>query len=462
MPHPLLAHPDVRFQIDAFRAWVEAQRAYRELPGIAVGLVYDQELVWTEGFGYADRERQVPADERTVYRIASISKLFTATAIMQLRDAGKLQLDDPVRRHLPWFHIGGDDGDGPPITIRALLTHTAGLPREGGRPYWNDFVFPTPAELAATLAGQQMPLPVAQQWKYSNVALALAGEIVAAVSGAPYAAYVREHILAPLRMTQTYVQPQPDTPHLAVGYGRRLPGSLSRAISPFVDIGALTPAGNLASCVEDLARFAMLQFRRGPAGGSQILAGHTLAEMQRIHWLEPEWQAGWGLAFRIQRQRGKTYFGHGGALPGYRTQLLLSPAEKVAVIVMTNADDGEPIAFVDKAMEWLAPALAQAAQPAAAPLGAADLARYTGRYRNFWGDAQVLIHDGQLVAFNPSLLDPMPGLVTLTPVGEHSFRMASPDGYSSHSEVMVFELDDQGRVTRVKVGDTYSYPVAAW
>ena len=129
---------------------------------------------------------------------------------------------------------------------------------------------------------------------------------------------------------------------------------------------------------------------------------------------------------------------------------------------MTNADDGEPIAFVDKAMEWLAPALAQAAQPAAAPLGAADLARYTGRYRNFWGDAQVLIHDGQLVAFNPSLLDPMPGLVTLTPVGEHSFRMASPDGYSSHSEVMVFELDDQGRVTRVKVGDTYSYPVAAW
>ena len=461
MSHPLLDHPKVRFKIDAFAAWIEAQLAYRELPGVSVGLVYDQELVWHRGFGFADRERQVRADAQTVYRIASISKLFTATALLQLRDADKLQLDDPVRRHLPWFRIGGE-ADSPPITLRALITHTAGLPREAGRPYWNDFDFPTRDELHAILPAQQMPLPVAQQWKYSNVGPALAGEVVEVVSGVPYADYVREHVLAPLGMTHTYVQPRPDTPHLAVGYGRRLPGSLDRATSPFVDIAGLTPAGNLASCVEDLAKFAMLQFRRGPAGGSQILAGSTLAEMQRIHWLEPDWQAGWGLGFRLMRQRGKTYFGHGGSLPGYRTQVILSPAEKVGVIVLTNADDGDPAAFVDKAMEWVAPALAQAAQPPAALPSAADLTCYVGRYRNFWGDTQILLHDDRLVALNPALLDPMPAQVTLTPVGEHRFRMASTDGYTSHSEFAVFELDDHGRVARLKVGDTYTYPVDAW
>ena len=109
----------------------------------------------------------------------------------------------------------------------------------------------------------------------------------------------------------------------------------------------------------------------GAAGGAQILKSSTLREMQRPHWVEPDWAAGWGLGFRIQRQNGKTYVGHGGALRGYRTQLQLCPAERIGVIVLTNADDGEPVKYADKAFAWVGPPILKATTPAAgaAPAG---------------------------------------------------------------------------------------------
>ncbi len=101
----------------------------------------------------------------------------------------------------------------------------------------------------------------------------------------------------------------------------------------------------------------MLQFRDGAAGGQQILRGSTLREMHRVHWLDPDWQAGWGWGFRIMRLNGKTTIGHGGAVRGYRTLLHLRPADKIAVIALTNADDGNPLMFVEKAFQWVAPAI---------------------------------------------------------------------------------------------------------
>ena len=340
---PLGDRPEVRAALDIVSAWVEGQRAYSGLPGASLAVVHDQTLVWAAGFGWADVEHRRPATAETLYRIASITKTFTATAILQLRDAGRLQLDDPLTRHLPWFSIASRHGDAPPITIRHLLTHTSGLPREAAFPYWTDFDFPTAERLREGLTRQEGVLPTETQWKYSNLALALAGDIVQAVSGEPYAAYVKGHILDPLGMKDTLVlSPAPDDLRLARAYGRRMPDG-SRAPAPHVDTRGISAAANMTTSVTDLARFAMLQLREGPMGGAQILRGSTLREMQRIHWLEPDWQAGWGLGFRIQRLSGKTSFGHGGSLPGYRTQLRIWPAEKLAVIAMTNADDGDAV-----------------------------------------------------------------------------------------------------------------------
>src|SRR5688572_31943769 len=124
--------PDVQGAQRLFSAWMEGQIAYRGLPGIVVGVVSDQELVWAKGFGYADVQAKRPMTPATKFRMASHSKLFTATAIMQLREQGKLGLDDPVTKHLPWFEVKRVGADDPPITIGELLTHSSGLPREAG------------------------------------------------------------------------------------------------------------------------------------------------------------------------------------------------------------------------------------------------------------------------------------------------------------------------------------------
>jgi len=317
--HPPVEHPEVRSAIDLLEAWIEAQRVARELPGVSLGIVHDQALVWSGGFGWADVERREPATADTLYRIGSITKLFTATALLILRDAGKLHLDDPLATHLPWFQMKAAAAEAGTITIRHLLTHTSGLPREGAFPYFTDSRFPSIDDIRARLPTQERPLPTETRWKYSNLGATLAGEVVAAVAGEPYVDFVRRRILEPLGMTATLVaSPASGHPRLATGYARRLLGSTK---APFNDLRGLTAAGNMTTSVADLARFAMLQLRGGAAGGAQILSGRTLAEMHRVHWLEPDWQAGWGLGFRVLRVRRKTLVGHGGSVRGFRSNL---------------------------------------------------------------------------------------------------------------------------------------------
>jgi CubicO group peptidase (beta-lactamase class C family) len=463
MTSKILSHQEVASNVDLLSAWIESQMAYRGQPGLSMGIVYDQHLLWSKGFGFANVERKVAATPQTIYRIASITKLFTATSVLQLRDVGKLQLDDPIKKHLSWFDVQNRHADAPPITIAHLLTHTSGLPRESAFPYWADNTFPTREQVIEKLPQQETILPTEERWKYSNLALALAGEIVAASSGRDFPDYVQQNVLDPLGMSSTFVRsPDPNHPRLATGYGRRLPDG-SREISPFTDCQGITPAGNMSTTVEDLARFAMLQFRDGAAGGQQILRGSTLREMQRVHWLEPDWQAGWGWGFRITRQNGKTLVGHGGAVRGYRTQLTISPADKIAVIALTNADDGFPLMFVEKAFQWVAPAILKAAAPEPKVAKTQpDCQRYVGKFRSAWGDWQTLILNGELVAIDPSQPDPTWAVTKLVPIAEHTFRIENRDGFSSHGELVIFELDDAGNVQRVKVGQNYVEPVEEW
>ncbi|MDP6359697.1 MAG: serine hydrolase [Planctomycetota bacterium] len=445
--------------IDFLSAWIESQMAYRDLPGLSIGVVHGQELIWAKGFGLQDIEKQVRATPQTVYRIASITKLFTSTAIMILRDAGKLQLDDPVRRHVPWFEIQNPFDGAPDITIRHLLTHTSGLPREAPFPYWSDARFPTAEEVREKLPEQRSALPPEKRWKYSNLALSMAGEIVAAASGQEYADFIEQRILDPLNMKSTSVRsPDPSAPALAMGYGRKLPDG-NRGDVSFTDSKGITAAANMATSVEDLAKFAMLQFCEDD--DERILRHATRREMQRVHWLDPDWKAGWGIGFRISRQRGKTFIGHGGAVPGYRTHLRLCPDDRIGVIVLTNSDDGNPERYIEKASAWLSPAILRAQSEPDADVDPA-WQTYVGRYRNAWNDMQVLVLDGELVLIDPSLPDPKPTLVKLKPAGEHSFKMESKSGSLSIGELAVFEVDDSGAVKELKAGQSLTWPIEAW
>lgn len=455
---PLARRSEVAAAIAVLDAWVAASVASREQPGLSMGIVYDQDLIWAKGYGFADLAKKVPATPSTVYRIASISKLFTATAIMQLRDAGRVQLDDPVAKYLSWFKVKNVHLEGPAITIRHLLTHTSGLPREATGLNWSDLTMPKREDMIRRIGELETVFPAETQWKYSNLALTLAGEIVASVSGEPWAQYTENHILKPLGMNATTPVPMPNLSHLAVGYGRRVPG-FPRDVEPFLDIEAERPAGSLASTVEDLARFASLQLREGRAGGTQILKGSTLREMHRLQWLRPDWRSGWGLGFSVRRVGDQVRVGHGGSLPGHLTRIEIAPADKLAVIVLTNANDGEPGRYVDQAFTLLTPAVAKAtAATKPTPTPDSSWEKYVGTYTWKHSDIQILILNGELTMITPEADNPWESRWTLKPAGTHQFRVVPSTGYAGSGptgDLLTFEVDAQGRAKRVGTPNFY-------
>ena len=137
---------DISEPLRVIADWLAAQRDYEHIPGISARVVVGKELIWSDGFGYADLSTKSATTAATLYSICSISKLFTAVAILQLRDQGKLGLDDEIAEHLPWLNIEQVHAKSGPITIRSALTHSSGLPRESDYPYWSDPTFPFPTE----------------------------------------------------------------------------------------------------------------------------------------------------------------------------------------------------------------------------------------------------------------------------------------------------------------------------
>ena len=453
----LQERPEVADAIRVFDKWVEQHISHRNVPGLSIAVVYDQEIVWAEGYGYSDLETKTPATPATVYRIGSVTKLFTSTAILQLRDQGKLKLDDPISLYLSWFAVPNPFPDTPEITIRHLLTHTSGLPREAAFPYWTDHVFPTRKELAEGVQGQDALNPPETAYHYSNLGMSLLGEIVTAVSGQPWADYVQEKILQPLGMSSSSTAPGEELRRrLSTAYMLQATDG-TRGAMEFYETGAIAPAGSIVSTVEDLGRFASLQFRGGPAGGEQILKGSTLREMQRVQWVYDSFTGGRGLGFQVSHRDGKNFVSHGGSIGANVSNLLTVPSEKIAVIVAINADDGSPATVARQAYQSIAPAILKATKKPAAPKAEADpeWQRYVGLYADPWGwEYEVLILNGELVMYGydyPPHRDASLGYTSLTPVEGTTFRRPNKD-------LVTFELDDAGDVVRVKRNNNYLFP----
>jgi CubicO group peptidase (beta-lactamase class C family) len=446
-------HPRVQQSINLVRVWLDAQRAYEQIPAVSAAVVHDQQLLWSGGIGYADIERKIAAAPNTAYSICSISKLFTSIAVMQLRDAGKVRLDDPVSRHLSWFSIKRTDPRAPEITVEGLLTHSSGLPRESDFPYWTgpSFTFPSREQVIERLSNQETLYPAETYFQYSNLGLTLAGEIVAAVSGQSYDAYVRKQILAPLGLKST----TPDIPDaengssLATGYsalmrdGKRVPVTFSKA-------RGIAPAAGYASTAEDLARFASWQFRLlGRKGSEDALKSNTLREMQRVHWVDPDFETTWGLGFSVWRSDAKTFVGHGGSCPGYRSHLLLKPDENVATIFMANAQGVGANEYAQRMYEIVAPAIKEAVKaPGGGKKREAELSRYAGTYESgFGGELAVVEWEDGLAAVSLPTMNPMRALVKFKKVGEHTFRRVRKD--EALGEAVVFDLGADGRASRL-------------
>ena len=446
----LATDPDVQGAQRLFSAWLEGQMLERGLPGVAVGVVADQDLVWAAGFGLADTASKITMTPQTKFRMASHSKLFTATAVMQLREQGKLRLDDPVSKYLPWFKVIPADSDDPPITIEELLTHSSGLPREAGA-HWTTFEFPTTEQLRALMPARQAPFAPEVRWKYSNLAYSVAGMIVETVSGQKWADYVHREIFQPLGMTASSVDK--NVSGLAVGYGRRMPDN-SRAVNPFIDARGMAAATGVTSTVEDMARFASAQFRKGPRGGAQILSTGSLREMHRVRVLESNWTQGNAIGFAVRKAGDKVYVSHGGSYPGYQTNTMLWPDGKVGVIVLTNADDGNPAALATELMNTVGQAVAKvAAKPPAMFTWDPSWSRFAGLYRGRGGDSRVVELNKRLVVISSTSAN-LDNPVQLEPIGNGQFRYGASVGGGPVGEIVRF-VEENGRVTRMITGDSY-------
>jgi len=444
------ADPDVLGAERLFTAWLEGQMLERGLPGVAVGVVADQDLVWASGFGFADTAAKTRMTPATKFRMASHSKLFTATAVMQLREQGKLRLDDPVAKYLPWFTVVKAESDDPPITIEELLTHSSGLPREAGA-HWTTFEFPTGDELRALIPARIAPFAPEVRWKYSNLAYSVAGMIVEAVSGQRYADYVQREIFQPLGMVASSVDQ--NVAGLAVGYGRRMPDG-TRATNPFIDARGMAAATGITSTVEDMARFASAQFRKGPRGGAQILSTGSLREMHRVRVLESNWTQGNAIGFAVRKAGDKVYVSHGGSYPGYQTNTTLWLDGKVAVIVLTNADDGNPAALATELMNTVGNAVVKAsAKPPAPVTWDPTWSRFAGLYRGRGGDSRVVELNKKLVVISSTSTN-LDSPVQLEPIGDGKFRYGAPAGGGPVGEIVRF-VEENGRVTRMITGDSY-------
>jgi CubicO group peptidase (beta-lactamase class C family) len=446
------SHPRVRQAIALMDVWLDAQRDFMQLPGLSVGVVHDQRLLWSSGYGFADLQRRTPATASTLYSICSISKLFTSIGVMQLRDEGRLRLDDPVGRHLDWFRIARADTLAPEVTLAGVLTHSAGLPRESAHPYWTGpgFSFPAREEIIERISSQEMLYPAEQYYQYSNLGMTLAGEVIAAISGESYESYIRRRILQPMGLTSTFV----DMPaeyrggRLATGYstitreGRRDPVG-------FFATRGIAPAAGYASTVEDLARFASWQFRvlhRG--GGEDILRRNTLREMQRVHWVDPDFETMRGLGFWVTRKGNRALVGHGGSCPGFRSQLIIEPEERIGTVALVNAQGVNARMLAERMYDIIAPALRAALRDSAPRPPDSTLARYAGLYDlGFSGETAIVEWEDGLAALSLPTLDPLEGLEKLRKVGEHTFRRVRHN--DALGEPVVFVMGSDGRPAHI-------------
>jgi CubicO group peptidase (beta-lactamase class C family) len=443
---------------DALRyidAWLEAQQEYDRLPGISVAIVQDQELLWSKAYGSADLKKKIPATTETQFSICSITKLFTSIAIMQLYEQGKLRLDDSLSSLLPERQIRQQFDDSVPITIRGLLTHSAGLPRESDFPYWTgpDFKFPSKEELHEKLKEQQTLFPASTYFQYSNLGMTLLGEVVEKLSGMPYEVYVEENILKPLRLRNTRAGLPRELwgSKLATGYSS-VNRQGTREVVPLFDAQSIQAAAGYSSTVEDLAKFAAWQFRLLSNGGKEILHAATLRDMQRVHWVDPDWKLHWGLGFAVFQQHGKTLTGHWGSCPGYRSLLVMDVNQKLAFIVLINTMVN-PWRYASEMRNIILKGEKERKKQTVN----VDLESYIGLYNaQPWGsEKKLLTWYGNLAILDLPTNNPLEDMTLLQHVSGDTFRRIRRD--ESLGEEVVFERDDKtGKVTRMWSHSNYS------
>jgi CubicO group peptidase (beta-lactamase class C family) len=408
------------------------QREWRS-PGVSAGVVRDGSLVWSGHVGSARLgDQQSPADDDTQFMIGSVTKTFTALAVMSLRDEGRLTLDDPLEAYLPGLRHAG-------VPLRQMLAHASGLQREPVGRIWESLEAPDREAFLAGVDQAEQVLPPHHAFHYSNLAYGLLGQVVERVTGRDWEEVVRERILEPLGMTRTGLVPADDR---AFGY-QVDPYAGTATVEPLFTLNATAPLGGLWSTVADMARYAAYVARPD----DRVVRPETVEEMCRpLILTDPDgWTGGYGLGFGMGRRGERVYIGHGGAMPGYLTGLRVRRKDGVGAIVFANCTSAaEPLALATDLVELVLdhePSRPPTWRPES-PLP--DLAPLLGLWWSEGSPITFFIRDGQLWS----------RLSDHDPLSETRYAAEGPDRFRAvegreRGELLEVVRGDSGQVERL-------------
>ncbi len=319
-------HPSVLRQIE-----LRLERSLRDLPspGLNAAILIDDGIVWTYAAGLAQYDPDHALTCEHLHRVGSITKLFTAHAVMMLRERGLLELDRPVRDFIPEFNLPAAQG----VTIRHILCHGSGITSEGGN-FHDVAQFPDRTQFKQLIREFKPLIPPMTYLKYSNAAYSMLGIVIESASGTPYDLFVADNILQPLGLNDTSFQVLGDR-HQRLVKGYVLPPFERRFVAaPQPDMKAYSPCGMLATTTTDLLKFAAAQW-----ANTAIVSSTTLDEMRRLHLPNhhpSDSEVGYGLGWQIWGQGSRLLWGHSGGYIGHRCALLLSLEQRVAVAIFAN------------------------------------------------------------------------------------------------------------------------------
>lgn len=330
-----------------FDTLIEQRIRENHLPGLAIGIIVDGRLVYSRGFGQATLGPNGPkTTPDTVYHMASITKPFVATALMQLVEQGKLRLDDPIVKYLPYFRV--NDPRYASLTIKQFVTHTSGMPDvddyEWNKPQYDDGSL---ERYVRSLKDKRLIFDPGTRFAYSNIAFEVLADVIAKVSVQTFEEYVAQHILIPVGMMHsTLLKERTDPKTLASGYTKGENG-FPKPIPAYPYNRPHNASSDLMSSVNDMARWAIVNLNRGEIGGKRILKASTydlLWKPNAALELCPESQpcrktgASVGISWFLENKHGLNTVSHSGGDDGFGTQLILVPGRKFAMVMMTNTD----------------------------------------------------------------------------------------------------------------------------
>jgi CubicO group peptidase (beta-lactamase class C family) len=431
-------------------AWLAFQMRQAEQPGASVAIVHDGEVVWTWAAGVANLATGEPMSPGHQFRVASHSKTFTAAAVLKLREAGRLGLDDAAGRWVAGLHP-----DVARSTIAQLLSHSAGLTRDGADAgqFMDIRPFLSVSELKADLACPQ-PLPPAETFKYSNHGMALLGLIIEAATGEPYHQFVQREVIDASGLSLTVPdivhRPAPPPP-FASGHSTKWPYGERFVVAGTAPANAITAAGGYLSTAAGLARFyASLD----PAAEQSVLAPASRRELTRRHWRDRDCsiERYYGYGTMVSAPGPWAHFGHGGSWQGTLSRTVCMPDQRLAISVLTNAVDGPAQAWVDGLLH-MARTLADAgAEPVASP--------WTGRWWTLWGAVDLVpVSPTRVLVATPGL--PMPFMdASVIEVACDTGRVIKAQAYGDLGETVALERDGAGTVTTLRIGGKRLVPDA--